>query len=111
MASDNEDAPHYRDGTAAGFKGNSKVARENGREAAQEVTKSLGRRHRQMVDGWASYGAEGAIPEQVAHDLQLPVHVVRPRAGELVKRGLLFEVGKRPGGMGCNVTAYSVARP
>src|SRR5690606_5428707 len=95
----------------AGFKGNSAAARETGREAAQGVTETLGRRHQQMMDAWARYGAYGAIPEQVASDLALPVHVVRPRAGELVKRGLLFEIGKRPGLLGCRVMAYSVVKP
>jgi len=39
------------------------------------------------------------------------IALIRPRAGELVKRGLLFEVGKRTGGMGFKVMAYSVAKP
>lgn len=102
---------HYRTGTAAGFKANSDATRETGRQAAETVTETLARRHRQMIDAWSPYGAVGAIPEQVAADLDLPVHVVRPRAGELVRRGLLFQVGKRPGKMGCNVMAYSVVRP
>lgn len=106
-----EGTPHYRDGTAAGFKGNSAAARETGKEAAQSVTDSLGRRHQQMMDAWAPYGPRGAIPEEIARDLDLPVHVIRPRAGELVKRRLMFEVGKRPGLLGCQVMAYSVVRP
>ena len=75
------------------------------------VTESLGQRHRQMLAAWTSYGADGATPEQIANDIGLPVHVVRPRAGELVKRGLFFEVGKRQGNLGCQVTAYSVVKP
>jgi hypothetical protein len=106
-----DEKPHYRDGTAAGFKGSSKQARRNGREAAQGVTETLPRRHRQMMNAWAPYGALGAIPEQIAADLSLPLLCVRPRAGELVRRGLLFEVGRRMGGMGCRVTAYSVVKP
>jgi hypothetical protein len=103
--------PHYLDGTAAGFKGNSAVARQNSREAAPEVTQSLGRRQRQVLHAWERYGPAGAIPEQIAADLDLALHCVRPRAGELVKLGRLYEVGRRPGGMGCNVTAYSVVKP
>lgn len=103
--------PHYGGGTAAGFEGNSLSARQNSAGAAHEVNKTLGRRHAQMVAAWSRYGAAGAIPEQVADDLALPVHVVRPRAGELVKRGLLFEAGKRIGGMGFKVMAYSVSKP
>ncbi|MXO71740.1 hypothetical protein [Alteraurantiacibacter buctensis] len=103
--------PRYRDGTAAGFKGNSTMARENSQEAAEHVSKTLARRHRQMFDAWALYGPAGAIPEQIAEALGLPVHVVRPRAGELVKRGLLFEVGRRMGDMGKPVMAYSIVRP
>lgn len=102
--------PKYREGTAAGFKGISFEARQNSVEAATEVSKGLPRRHRQMVDAWTLYGPSGAIPEQVADDLDLPVHVVRPRAGELVKKALLFEVGKRMGQLGKPVMAYSIHR-
>ena len=111
MTAANENAPHYRDGTAAGFKGNCAITRENGREAAEKVTKSLGPRHQQMIAAWARYGAVGAIPEQVSADIDLDVRCVRPRASELRKRGLLFVVGKRLGGMGSKVTAYSVVKP
>ena len=106
-----ETKPHYGNGTAAGFKGNSPEARQNSAAAAHAVNKALGRRHAQMIDAWGRYGAAGAIPEQIADDVGLPVHVVRPRAGELVKRGLLFEAGKRVGGLGCKVMAYAVERP
>lgn len=105
------DRQHYGRGIAAGHKGHSAAARQNSREAASEVTKDLGRRHRQMVEAWTPYGAAGAIPEQIANDTGLPIHVIRPRAGELVKRKLLFEVGKRQGGLGCRVMAYSVTAP
>ncbi|MGN3974755.1 hypothetical protein [Tsuneonella sp. SYSU-LHT278] len=107
----NNQEPHYGDGTAAGHKGVSTEARANSREAAAEVTQTLGRRHRQMLDGWAAYGRTGAIPEQIAADLDLPLLCVRPRAGELVRLGKLFEVGKRPGGMGVKVMAYSIIEP
>ncbi len=106
-----ETKPHYGGGTAAGFKGNSLAARQNSAGAAHKVNKTLGRRHAQMVAAWSRYGAAGAIPEQIADDVGLPVHVIRPRAGELVKRGLLFEAGKRTGGMGFKVMSYSVAKP
>ncbi len=102
---------HYREGTAAGYKGNSPETIANSKEAAKAVTETLGRRHRQMLDAWVPYGPRGATPEDVAGELDLPVHVVRPRAGELVKRGLLFQVGKRPGSLGAMVTAYSAVRP
>ena len=103
--------PHYRDGTASGFKGNSLQARQNSAGAAHTVNKTLGKRHAQMLAAWRPYGAAGAIPEQIAEDVGLPVHVVRPRAGELVKRGLLVEAGRRVGGMGFNVTVYAVTQP
>lgn len=106
-----DEAGFYGNGTAAGFKGNSPIARETGREAAQAVTGDLPRRHKQMLEAWRPYGAVGARPEEIAGDLGLPVHVVRPRAGELVKRNLLFEVGKRMGTLGSKVTVYSVFRP
>ncbi|MXO72380.1 hypothetical protein [Alteraurantiacibacter buctensis] len=102
---------HYRDGTAAGFKGNSTAARENSREAAEGVQKTLGHRQAQVLDAFALYGAAGAIPEDLVNVLGLAVHLLRPRAGELVKRGLLFEVGKRQGDYGKPVMAYSVVRP
>ena len=105
------DKSHYRNGTAAGFKGNGPEARQNSAAAAHKVNKTLGRRHAQMIAAWGRYGAGGAIPEQMADDVALPVHLVRPRAGELVKRGLLFEVGTRVGGLGCKVMAYAVERP
>lgn len=103
--------PHYGNGTAAGFKGNSPEASQNSAAAADKVDKTLGRRHAQMIAAWRRYGAAGAIPEQIAEDVDLPVHVVRPRAGELVKRGLLFEAGKRVGGLGCKVMSYAVSKP
>lgn len=103
--------PHYRNGTSAGMKGGSALTRANGRQAADKVNETLAPRHRQMLDAWEGFGAAGAIPEQIAAMLGLPVHLVRPRAGELVKRGLLFEIGRRPGGLGCAVTAYSTVRP
>lgn len=103
--------PHYGNGTAAGFKGNSSEARQNSAAGAHAVNKTLGRRHAQMIAAWERYGAAGAIPERIADDVGLPVHVVRPRAGELVKRGLLFEAGKCVGGMGHKVMSYSVIRP
>ena len=87
------DPKHYGRGTAAGHKGHSAAARQNSAEAASEVTETLARRHRQMIAAWTPYGVAGAIPEQISNDLGLPVHVIRPRAGELVKRKLLFEVG------------------
>lgn len=102
---------HYGDGTAAGHKGISGEARANSREAAEEVTRTLGRRHRQMLDAWAVYGRAGATPEQIAADLDLPLLCVRPRAGELARRGKLYEIGKRPGGMGKPVMAYSIEEP
>lgn len=113
MANDNEneDKGHYGRGTAAGSKGNTPTSRANSENAASEVNQTLPRRHRQVVDAFAVYGAAGAIPEDIANDLDLPVHVVRPRCGELRTRKLLFEVGKRPGRMGCDVTAFSVIEP
>lgn len=107
MSEDHYVKPHYGQGTAAGHKGES----ETGKDAAQAVTEDLSRRHRQMVEAWTIYGASGAIPETIANDLELPVHVVRPRAGELVKRGLLFVNGKQMGGLGKKVMAYSVVKP
>ena len=111
MGNETKKEPSYCEGTAAGFKGNSTEARKNSAGAAREVNKTLPRRHREMMAAWEPYGAHGAIPEEIAESLGLPVHVVRPRAGELVKRGLMFEVGRRMGGMGHNVTAYSTVRP
>lgn len=103
--------PHYRDGNAVGFKGNSALTLANGIAAAARVNKTLARRHRQVMEAFTRYGAEGATPELVGVDLGLPVHVVRPRCGELVKRGLLHQIGRRKGDLGCLVTAYSVQRP
>lgn len=108
---ENENGNHYGRGTAAGSKGNTPTAKANSEAAASEVTQTLPRRHRQVVEAFASYGAAGAIPEEVANDLDLPVHVVRPRCGELRTRKLLYEVGKRPGRMGCDVTAFSTVPP
>lgn len=110
MSSDGNGA-HYSRGTAAGSKGNTPLTRGNSEASAKEVTRDLARRHRQVVEAFAAYGPGGAIPEQVANDLDLPVHVVRPRCGELRTRKLLFEVGKRPGHMGHAVTAYSAIQP
>ncbi len=105
------DNSHYRDGTAAGHKGHSAAARANSAGAAAAITKDLGRRQRQVLEAWAFFGKAGAIPEQIANNLSLPVHVIRPRAGELVKRGLLFELDSRKGDLGRDVMAYSITRP
>lgn len=102
---------HYGRGTAAGSKGNTPTSRANSEAGASKATETLPRRHRQVVEAFAVYGPAGAIPEDVANDLDLPVHVVRPRCGELRTRKLLFEVGKRPGRMGCDVTAFSTVPP
>lgn len=106
-----ESKPHYSGGTAADFKGNSLSARQNSAGAAHKVNKTLGRRHAQMLEAWGRYGAAGAIPETISEDVGLPLHLIRPRAGELVKRGLLFETGKRTGGLGCKVMSYSIVKP
>ena len=98
---------HYGRGTAAGSKGKS----QTGKDAAEHVNRTLGRRHQQMMEAWTFYGAAGAIPETIANDLDLPVHLVRPRAGELVKLGRLFVVGRSPGELGCKVMRYSVEKP
>lgn len=111
MLNSDFEKPHYGNGTAAGAKGNTPLGLANSEAAASEITKSLARRHRQVVEAFAAYGAGGAIPEEVANDLDLPVHVVRPRCGELRTRKLLHEIGKRPGRMGCDVTAFSVVPP
>lgn len=98
----------------SGLFGSVRLRREDGDRALNAALRELaeaGRRHRQMIEAWARYGANGATPEQIALDVDLPVHVVRPRAGELVRLGKFFEVGKRPGGMGHLVTAYSTIDP
>lgn len=111
MANEIKDGGHYGSGTAAGSKGNTPTAKANSEAAASEVTQSLPCRHRQVIEAFQAYGPAGAIPEEVANDLELPVHVVRPRCGELRTRGLLHEIGKRPGMMGCDVTAFSTVKP
>ena len=101
------DTPHYRDGTQAGFKGN----KITGIRAAFAVSKDLPRRHGQVLAALEPYGALGATCDEIAEHLGLPVHVVRPRASELEKRGKVFPVGKRKGAMGHACTVYSTVRP
>ena len=108
---DKQFAEAYRKGECAGFKGESPEALKNSREAAEEVTETLGRRHAQVLAAFQKYGATGAIPEDIAADLELQLHIIRPRCGELRKRGMLHEVGRRMGGLGCKVMAYSVIKP
>lgn len=101
------DHTHYMAGTEAGYKGD----KSTGRDAAEAVTRDLANRHKQVFEAWEPYGAAGAIPETVAPALDLPVHVIRPRCCELVKRGLMYENGKSMGGLGHKVTCYTVVRP
>ena len=92
---------------AAGYKGD----KATGREAAEEVTQSLGRRHAQTMAGFAPYGAAGATCDQVAADLDMELLHLRPRASELEKLGKLFVVGKAMGSYGSKVTVYSTIEP
>lgn len=101
------DTLSYREGTQAGWKGN----KETGRRAAFAVSQDLPRRHAQVMAAFAPYGPAGATCDEIGEELKLPVHLVRPRASELEKRGKLFAVGRRPGRLGHKVTVYSVVEP
>lgn len=90
-----------------GWKGN----KSTGIQAAFAVSQDLARRHRQVFDALAPYGAAGATCDEICEALGLPVHIVRPRASELERKGKLYPVGKRRGAMGYNVTIYSTVRP
>ncbi len=92
---------------APGWKG----PKSTGREAAKAIAPDIGRRHRQVRDAVAGYGAGGATADDLVEVLGLPVHLIRPRASELEKLGKLFAVGKRRGALGFNVTVYSVVPP
>lgn len=58
--------------------------------------------------GWKGNKLTGI---HAAVDLGLPVHIVRPHASELERKGNLFPMGRAMGGLGHNVTVYSVERP
>jgi hypothetical protein len=99
------DSPKYPD--MAGWKGN----KLTGIHAAFAVPKDMGRRHAEVLAAFASSGTGGTTCDAIALDLGLPVHVVRPRASELERRGKLFPIGKAIGGLALKVTVYSVERP
>lgn len=90
-----------------GWKGD----KATGRQAAFAIADDLARRHRQVREAFAPFGPAGATCDEVAAALELPVYLVRPRATELERKGLLFAIGKRPGSLGHAVTIYSVIRP
>lgn len=88
-----------------------KGTKSTGRAAAFAVAKDLGRRHRQVIEAFAEFGADGGTCDEVGEALELPVYLVRPRASELERKGQLFLVGKRPGSFGHPVSVYSVVKP
>lgn len=88
-----------------------KSDKATGRQAAFAIAPDLARRHRQVLEAFAPYGAAGATCDEVAETLALPVYLVRPRASELERLGKLFPIGKRLGAMGFKVTVYSVVKP
>lgn len=100
--SDSPKYPHM-----AGWKGN----KITGIRAAFAVSKDMGRRHAEVLSAFASSGAAGTTCDAIAAELGLPVHILRPRASELEKKGKLFPVGKAMGGLGHKVTVYSIERP
>jgi hypothetical protein len=102
-----DNSAHYRDGTAAGHKG----TKSSGREAAEKVTETLGRRHAQMLAAFEQYGTGGATCFDVANDLNLGVDLIRPRVTELEKRRLLFDLGREDGPRGAKTTRYSIVPP
>lgn len=90
-----------------GWKGD----KATGRQAAFAIAQDLPRRHRQVLQAFAEYGAAGTTCDEIAEVLGLPVYLVRPRASELERKSRLFPVGKRLGSMGFKVTAYSTVKP
>lgn len=90
-----------------GWKGN----KETGRKAAFAIADDLARRHKQVLEAFAPYGSAGATCEDISTKLDLAVHLVRPRASELERKGKLFPIGKRPGHYGHPVTIYSTVAP
>ncbi len=91
----------------AGWKGN----KETGIQAAFAVSKDMGRRHAEVMNAFAQFGAVGATCDTIAEILGLPVFHVRPRASELERKGKLFPIGKAMGAYGHRVTIYSVVKP
>lgn len=84
---------------------------ETSRAAAEAIASSLGARQAEVLEAIANFGVAGATCDMVASIIELPVHVVRPRASELERKGKLFPVGKRMGMLGHLVTVYSAFRP
>jgi hypothetical protein len=91
----------------AGWKGN----KSTGIKAAFAVSKDMGRRHAEVLSAYAPFGATGTTCDQIGEILGLPVHLVRPRASELERKGKLFPVGKAMGAYGHKVTVHSVVKP
>lgn len=92
---------------APGWKG----AKSTGRDAAKAIEPDLGRRQGEVLEAFKPFGAAGAIADDLVATLNLPVHLIRPRATELESKGKLFAIGKRRGSFGHAVTVYSVVRP
>lgn len=99
------DLPKYPE--MAGWKGN----KLTGIRAAFAVSKDMGRRHAEVLSAFASSGTDGTTCDAIAADLGLPVHIVRPRASELERKGKLFPIGKAMGAYGHKVTVYSLTKP
>jgi predicted Rossmann fold nucleotide-binding protein DprA/Smf involved in DNA uptake len=88
-----------------------KGSKSTGREAAFAIAKKLPTRHAQVMAAIDRYGPAGATCDDIAPQLGLPIHVVRPRASELEVKGKLFAIGKREGAMGHLVTVYTTTKP
>ena len=84
---------------------------DTGRKAAFAIADDLGRRHKQVFTALAQRGEVGATPCNIADMLELPIDLVRPRFTELHNKGRIYRVGKRMGGRGLEVMAYSIIKP
>ena len=91
----------------AGHKGDD----ETGKAAAAEVSKTIGRRQREVMEVVATFGADGATPLEVAAILDRDIDLVRPRMSELKEMKRLWPVGMRDGGRGRDVRCLSVVKP
>jgi len=90
-----------------GWKGN----KATGREAAFAIAKELPQRQQQVWDAIALRGEAGATCDELQDELALPAYVIRPRASELERKGMLWPIGRRMGQLGHNVTVYTTVKP
>lgn len=92
-----------------------KITQQNRQESYEEVVKTLGNRHAQVLNGMIQMGGESTANELARHLLENGVipfyntNYTNPRMIELSEQGIIFVVGKKKDEVtNRNVSIYKV---